>query len=94
MYGTVMTGRLAGSMDDVKQVLKEWEASRPAAGFVDSQLLLADDGVTVCQAVRFTDKAAYVTLADDPEQSRWWEERMRPLLADEPTWMDGTWVDA
>jgi hypothetical protein len=93
MYGTVMTGRLRGSFDDAVAELKEWEATRHVAGYVDAQLLLGDDGVTLVNTVRFTDKAAYQALADDPEQARWYAERMAPLLDGEPTWVDGTWAD-
>lgn len=93
MYGTVMTGRLRGSFDDAIKELEVWERDRHAPGYVDAHLLLADDGVTLVNTVRFTDKAAYQALADDPEQARWYEERMAPLLDGEPTWVDGTWAD-
>ena len=93
MYGTVMTGRLRGSVDDLLQLMKEWESERDVPGYVDMQLLLADDGRTVVQTVRFADKASYDALADDAEQAAWWESKAAQLLDGEPTWTDGTWLD-
>jgi len=92
MYGTVMTGRLRGSFDDAIKELRDWEASRNVPGYVDSQLLLSDDGRTMVNTVRFTDRAAYEALADDPAQARWYEEHMAPLIDGDPTWTDGTWA--
>ena len=93
MYGTVMTGRLRGSAEDLMQAIKEWEETRKVPGYVDGQLLLCDDGVTVVEAIRFTDKASYDAQANDKEQATWWEAHAAPLLDGEPTWVDGTWVD-
>lgn len=93
MYGTVMTAQLAGSLDEVREALRQWERERQVPGFVDAHVLLAEDGVTVIESVRFATKAQYQALADDPEQDRWWRERFAPLLASEPTWVDGTWIE-
>jgi hypothetical protein len=93
VYGTVMIGRLTGSTDELVQALKDWETERHVKGFVDSRVMLGDDGQTVVNAVRFESKADYDALADDPEQDRWWRERFRPLLADEPQWIDGSWLE-
>lgn len=92
MYGTVMTCRLRGSIEDVVQEMKAWEAERHAPGYVDSHVLIADDGRTMVQMVRFTDKAAYEALADDAEQAKWYEEHVEPLIEGEATWTDGTWI--
>jgi antibiotic biosynthesis monooxygenase (ABM) superfamily enzyme len=91
MYGTVMIGKLAGSVEDLRLAGKEWEAERQVPGFVSSEALVGDDGVTVINVVKFTDKAAYMALADDPAQDEWWTTKMRPLLAEDPQWFDGHW---
>lgn len=88
-----MTGRLRGSVDDMLVLMKEWESEGSAPGFVDTQILFADDGHTVVQTVRFTDKAAYDALSNDPAQATWWEDKAAPLFDGEPTWTDGTWLD-
>jgi hypothetical protein len=93
MYGTVMIGRLAAPIDKVEAVSKQWEQEKGSTldGFVDSSVLLGDDGTTVVVGVRFKDKASYQALSDDPDQDRWWSEEMAPLLADDVQWIDGTW---
>lgn len=93
MYGTVMIGRLAAPIDKVEAVSKQWEKEKGAQldGFIESVVLLGDDGTTVVLGARFKDKASYDALADDPDQDRWWTEEMAPLLADDVQWIDGTW---
>ena len=91
MYGTVMIGKLAVSIEDMRLAAKEWEAERQVPGFVSSEALVGDDGVTVVNVVKFTDKAAYEALADDPEQDTWYQTKLRPLLAEDPQWIDGHW---
>ena len=94
MYGSVMIGRLAAPIDKVQAVSKAWETERGAKlpGFVESVVLLGDDGVTVVLGARFKDKAAYEALAEDPDQDTWWSEQMAPLLHDDVQWIDGTWM--
>lgn len=93
MYGTVMIGKLgdAGSVEDLRLAAKQWESERQVPGFVSSESLVGDDGVTVISVVKFTDKAAYEALAGDPAQDEWWTTKMRPLLAEDPQWFDGHW---
>jgi antibiotic biosynthesis monooxygenase (ABM) superfamily enzyme len=91
MYGTVMVGKLKGSAEDLRMAAKEWQAERNVPGFVSSEALIGDDGTTIINVVKFTDKAAYVALADDPAQDEWWTTKMRPLLAEDPQWYDGEW---
>ena len=93
MYGTVMIGTMAtgASLDDYDLAAKEW-LERRADGFVDEQVMLGDDGKTVVMVVRFRDKAAYLALADSPEQDEWWTTTLKPLLAGDPQWYDGEWV--
>lgn len=92
MYGTVMIGKLrepeAGAMVDA---LKGWEREHRAAGFVDSVLLSTGDG-RVVMAVRFATRDEYERLASSGSQDEWWNRVVRPLLADEPVWIDGDWV--
>jgi antibiotic biosynthesis monooxygenase (ABM) superfamily enzyme len=91
MYGTVMIGTLKGTAEDLRLAAKEWQAERNVPGFVSSEALVSDDGTTIVNVVKFTDKAAYMALADDPAQDEWWTTKMRPLLAADPQWYDGEW---
>jgi hypothetical protein len=92
MYGTVMIGRLAdgASADDLAKGADAWRAARPDVGFVDEWAMVTDDGRVVV-AVRFESREAYEALADDPTQDEWWTTTLRPLLADDPEWIDGSW---
>jgi hypothetical protein len=90
MYGTVMVATLKGSIEDVRQVSKEWEHAGTPAGYVGEDILVGDDGSTVVVAVRFASKAEYQALADAPEQDEWWSTKMAPLL-DDVRWIDGEW---
>ncbi len=91
MYGTVMIAKLKGSLEDLRQIEKEWEAEYPAKGFVGQDILVGDDGETVVSIVRFASKAEYVALADNPKQDDWWRTKMQPLLGDDVQWIDGEW---
>ncbi len=91
MYGTVMVGRLKAAPADVERAVREWYEQRRVPGFLRSEALVADDGSTVVSAVWFESREHYLRLADDPDQDRWWRERMAPLLDGEPQWIDGTW---
>jgi antibiotic biosynthesis monooxygenase (ABM) superfamily enzyme len=93
MYGTVMIGTLKGSIDELRNAVEKWQAERQVPGYVSSDALVGDDGRTVVNVVKFTDKAAYQALADDPAQDEWWSTVMRPLLAEDPQWYDGTWAE-
>jgi hypothetical protein len=93
MYGTVMIGTLEGTIDEVRNATEKWQAERQVPGFVSSEVLVGEDGRTVVNVVKFTDKAAYQALADDPAQDTWWSTTMRPLLAEDPQWYDGTWAE-
>ena len=92
-YGTIMVGRLAegASVEDWVRVGKEWEESTQGNGFQGEYSFLADDGRLI-SCVIFESKEAYAALADSADQDRWWREEARPLLADDPEWIDGTWV--
>lgn len=94
MYGTAMMGTLATGVtaDDLRNELETWRDERRTPGWVDGHILVADDGRTIVNVALFESKDAYLRLADDPEQDKWWTERMAPKLADEPRWIDGTWV--
>ena len=93
MYGSVMIGRLAAPIEQVEAASKAWESAVGSKldGFVESVVLVGDDGVTVVLGARFKDKASYQALSDDPEQDRWWTEEMAPLLEGDVQWIDGTW---
>lgn len=94
MYGTVMIATIKpGTADQVLEVAHAWlrEQAPKIAGFIEEWDMIADDGVTVVSSVKFASKEAYLALADDPEQDRWWREDFRPLLTDEPRWIDGSW---
>lgn len=94
MYGTTMIGKLAAGVtaDDVTNELKNWTSQRQVPGYMSSHILVGDDGKTVVNVAVFESKEAYFALANDPEQSKWWEEHYAPLLDGEPTWIDGAWV--
>jgi hypothetical protein len=89
-YGTVMTATLTGSFTALQEAAEQWVEQRRVDGFLDEEVMLAKDGRTVVVTVFFRDQAAYDALADDPDQDRWWTERMAPHLTD-VTWLDGTW---
>jgi hypothetical protein len=93
MYGTTMIGKLATGVsgDDLRKELETWRDERKAPGFIEGHILVSDDGTTIVNVALFEDKASYLKLADDPEQDRWWSERMVPKLAGDPQWIDGTW---
>lgn len=93
MYGTVMIGKLrTTSSEQLTAALDEWERERKAPGHLDTRLLATTQGQVVL-AVRFESQAAYEKLADSPAQDEWWNAVLRPLLADEPVWIDGEWSD-
>lgn len=91
MYGTVMIATLKGSIDEVRQVSKEWEAGRAVDGYLGEDVLVGDDGSTVVVVVRFESREKYMALADDPQQDEWWRTKMAPLLGDDVRWIDGEW---
>ena len=93
MYGTVMIGKVRGSVDDMQARVDRWRKERgDGQGYVDQRVLVADDGrVVVC--VRFASKKEYEALADDPAQDEWWRVEMAPMLDGEPEWIDGEWRD-
>ena len=92
MYGTVMIGKMAQGVTehDWDAAMKEW-LERHVDGFVDEQVMVADDGRFV-STVRFRDREAYEALSDAPEQDAFYATRMRPLLEGDPQWIDGEWV--
>jgi hypothetical protein len=90
-YGTVMIGRLVVPFETLLESQKDWRA-RNVPGFVRESVLLCDDGETVVMTVVFESKEAYLSLADDPSQSVWWETVARPMLAEDPQWIDGIWA--
>ena len=94
MYGTTMIGTLATGVtgDDIRKEHEAWQEERKVPGFVSAHVLVSDDGKTVVNVVVFESKDAYLKLADDPAQDKWWTERMAPKLSGEPRWIDGDWV--
>jgi hypothetical protein len=93
MYGTVMIAKPAVSIDEMRTRLEKWEADRgTVVGHVDTHVMATDDG-RILMAVRFESKEKYLALADDPQQSEWWEKEAMPMLASEPEWIDGEWID-
>lgn len=90
-YGTVMIGRLAVPFEQLEDSIRHWAVDRQVQGFRHEDVMLCDDGETVVMSVVFDDKASYLALADDPEQSRWWTEVARPMLDGDPQWLDGHW---
>lgn len=94
MYGTVMIGKLKGSFEDIDRVARDWNVDRRVPGFVRSEVIVSDDGSTVVNCVWFESREHYTALADDPEQDKWWREKMQPLLDGEPQWIDGSWQSA
>jgi hypothetical protein len=94
-YGTIMIAKLAvgASVDDWRKSLEDWKRERNVPGFQAEYTLAADDGRTMVSCVVFESKELYTQLADDPEQDKWYGERVAPLLEGEPRWIDGTWAD-
>jgi len=91
VYGTVMIGKTHATNEQLLALTREWaEAKGNGVGYVDQWVLRTDDGQVVV-AVRFASKQAYDKLADDPDQDTWYQEKLRPMLDDDPTWFDGEW---
>ena len=93
-----MLGKLKpGSFPAWKDGLTEWKRERVDAGQVDGfqseYTLYGDDGVSIASVVVFESKEKYMALADDPEQDKWWQAKVVPLLDGDVTWTDGTWAD-
>jgi antibiotic biosynthesis monooxygenase (ABM) superfamily enzyme len=89
-YGTVMIGRLVVPFEQLLASQESWRA-RNVPGFISESALLADDGKTVVMTVVFDSKESYDKLADDPAQNTWWETVARPMLEEDPQWIDGSW---
>jgi hypothetical protein len=94
MYGTTMIARTSARREEVQAAFDTWlrERAPSVTGFVDAGVLFGDDGHTVINWARFTDKATYQALADDPVQDEFWQSRMAPLLEGDPQWVDGEWL--
>ena len=90
-YGRVMIGTLAAPATEVDALIREWMDQRKVPGFLHEDVMPCDDGKTIVMTVFFDSEASYKALADDPEQSRWYEERLSPLLDGDPQWLDGHW---
>ena len=91
MYGTVMIARPTVSIDQFRAIGERWQQGRtPPPGYVDTQVMAADDG-RVVMAVRFASKEAYQALAADPRQAEWYRTELAPALDGEPEWIDGHW---
>jgi hypothetical protein len=93
-YGTIMIGKLAATatIEDWHKDLEDWKRERNVEGFVAEYTLLGDDGKTIVSCVIFESEESYRRLADDPEQDRWWRERVVPLLEGDVQWIDGRWT--
>ena len=94
MYGTTMIATLAKGVtaDELRAEFEAWEKEHPTPGYVSGHIMLADDGETVVNVALFDNRDSYMKLADDPDQDKWWSERMAPKLVGEPRWIDGSWV--
>ena len=92
-YGTVLIATLIGSLAALQRASAEWAQERRVPGFLSEEVLMGADGRTVVVPVFFESKQAYQRLAADPEQDRWWNERMAPHLSD-VRWIDGTWQES
>jgi predicted small metal-binding protein len=92
-YGTTMTAKLRKgvTIDQFADILENWEKTRQVPGFVGAQLSVSDDGATVVNTAVFTDRDAYMRLADDPVQDKWYQSTIAPMLDGEPQWIDGPW---
>lgn len=90
-YGTVMIGSLRIPAEEAQELVRTWMDERDVPGFQHEDIMIGDDGKTVVMTVFFDDEASYKALADDPEQARWYEEKMAPALDGQPQWFDGHW---
>ena len=90
-YGTVMIAKVKVAKDDIVRELQDWERERKAPGYQNSHVMFADDG-RVVNVVVFDSKESYMKLADDPEQDKWYQARVAPMLDGDPEWIDGEWV--
>ena len=95
MYGTVMIARLAaGTSPEVfTETLRAYSNRERSDGFVDANILITDDGTQVVVTTRFASKEQYWALADASDQDDWYQTTMAPMLAGDPTWIDGAWSD-
>jgi hypothetical protein len=95
MYGTTMIATTSATRTEIEQAFAAWMAERApyVRGFVDAGVQLSDDGGTLVNWVRFTDRGAYETLADDPAQDAFFTARLAPLIDGEPRWIDGEWTE-
>ena len=95
-YGTVMIGRMREAVDDahaeqMADTVREWIRERKVRGFLHEDVMFCDDGSTIVVAVFFDTEENYKTLADDPIQAQWFEEKLAPMLDGPPQWLDGRW---
>lgn len=94
-YGTIMIAKLADgkSTSDWQKSLEDWKSERNVPAFQGEYTLVSDDGRTIVSCVTFESKESYQALADDPEQDKWYQARVAPLLDGDPQWIDGAWLD-
>jgi len=94
MYGTTMIATIRGTRAEVEAAFGSWLSERAPVvpGFVDAGIQVGDDGRTLINWARFTDRDAYLALADDPAQDAWYQSRIAPLLDGEARWVDGEWM--
>ncbi len=93
MYGTTMIATTKSNRQEIQAAFDDWlrERAPHITGFVDAGVLYSDDGLTVINWARFSDREAYQALSDDPAQEAFWLARLAPLLEGEPRWVDGEW---
>ena len=91
-YGTIMIGKLksGASVDDWRKSLEDWK-TRNVPGFQGEYTLVSDEGRTIVSCVTFESKDLYFQLANDPEQDKWYQAKVAPMLDGDPQWIDGTW---
>lgn len=90
-YGTVMIAKVKADRQGLVKELEDWERERKAPGYLSGHVMFADDG-RVVNVVVFDSKESYMKLADDPEQDKWYQARVAPLLDGDAEWIDGDWV--
>ncbi len=79
MYGTVMIGRWNTTIDEIRPLTRQWaESIGRDAGFVDEQVLVADDG-RIAGASGSPTRGLH-GFERQPRQAEWWESTMAPLL--------------
>ena len=94
MYGTVETGVLADGVEpgQLKTTLDRWVKNHTHEGWIDSRIVVSDDGRHFMVATRFRSEREYRELADSKEQHDWYAAQWKPLIGKSSDWFDGAWI--